>query len=112
MQPSIKLIAIGIFIVSAHCHGDGISPKRKQASISECQKYVTAHAHDPSSVRFTKTPSVVIATKSEKELSFYEVTIEVRAKNGYNAYRLFEVKCDLFVFEDGTVVVINAREIQ
>lgn len=62
----------------------------KESSYQMCKLAITHTAHDPSSVEFQDINSVDVVMEIDTRLI---LQIPVRAKNGFNAIRLYKMEC-------------------
>lgn len=85
--------------------GDNVSKITRSLAIKECQKGILRDAHDPGSVKFTNTVPMLIRSVNESGLFTIELTIEIRAKNGYNALRKGAVTCNFFEFGESDLML-------
>lgn len=105
-----KLLAVQVFITilafnfTATADDNGSKTTRKLA-IKECQRGILRDAHDPASVKFTDTQPVLTRSVSEAGLVTIELTMEIRAKNGYNALRKGAVTCNFFEFGESDLML-------
>lgn len=62
----------------------------KEASYELCKLAIMQTAHDPTSVEFSSIDSLDVVMEDDNRLILH---IPVRAKNGFNALRLFRMEC-------------------
>lgn len=80
-------------------------------AIQQCQNKIKQDAHDPGSVEFTSTLPVAVRETAEGGLATIELTVEIRARNGYNAIRKSAVTCKFFDFGKDDLMIYAAEEV-
>lgn len=112
-----KLLAAPVFVTilafnfTATADDNGSKITRKLA-IKECQRGILRDAHDPASVKFTDTTPMLTRSISEAGLATIELTMEIRAKNGYNALRKGAVTCNFFEFGESDLMLYQVVQPQ
>lgn len=95
--PAVIAVAVVGAIAVSYGHLGKESPPREpdyeQDAKMACKREITKRLNDPKSAEFPSADKYVVTEIAPK--SSYLVTVDVRAKNGFNALRLMQFKCTI-----------------
>lgn len=105
VAPTIVVAALGyVFFMSYRSGGEPVKKPpeidARRNAVYACEESIRKKLHDPDSAQFPPRAEFIVTPVAEPVS--YDVIVDVRAKNAFNALRLSRFKCEIRELASGT----------